>query len=781
MTKVLPSFYAYPSSPVVVGETIEQAIRNLREKSGITTVQSWRENDIAGRFIADQVLEKISDRATLIADVTQLNFNVAYEIGFALAKEKRVVLTRHKGVAPNRPLVADVGIFDALGYLEYENADELEAHIRGVTDPAPSARNLHPLNQNAPIYLIEARFRTDSVTRIISRVKKARLFYRSFDPQESPRLSASDAFEQVAQSFGVLLHLLPHQIHDAMTHNIRVAFLAGLAEGFGKVLLLLQDGDEPIPLDCRDLVTVFMQPSDIDEPISEFATRVTEAMQQPWYQEIEKEHSILEKLSFGASAAENEFRELAGYYLETDQFQRALRGEVRLVVGRKGSGKTAIFAQVRDRTRVERQNIVVDLRPDGYQLLKFKEMVLKYLGKGSLEHTITAFWEYLLLLEICYKLLEKDRLPHTRDSRLLLPYRKLAEIYDSDRYVTEGDFSERLSRLLSHLSDDYRAKYGEDSNRTLTQQEITELLYRHDVNKLREQVVDYLRVKKTLLLLFDNLDKGWPTHGLTETDIVILRALLEATRKIEHQLQRRDVVCKTLAFLRNDVYELLVSETPDRGKEGRVGLDWSDSDLLRELLRRRMIYSGLPDRPFEDLWPKICVSHIKGAESSQYLIDRCLMRPRGLIDLVNHCRGFAVNLSHSRIEAEDLTKGLEAFSSDLVVDIGYEIRDVMPAAENILYAFIDEPQTIPLSALTTLLTKAGIGTEPVSGIITILLWYGVLGVRRIDGAVTYIYNVNYDMPILKGIIKKLEEDGVVYVINPAFVPGLQIREDQKLS
>jgi hypothetical protein len=37
------------------------------------------------------------------------------------------------------------------------------------------------------------------------------------------------------------------------------------------------------------------------------------------------------------------------------------------------------------------------------------------------------------------------------------------------------------------------------------------------------------------------------------------------------------------------------------------------------------------------------------------------------------------------------------------------------------------------------------------------------------------------MPMLKGIIKKLEEDGLVYVINLAFVPGLQIREDQRLS
>src|SRR6202790_1156585 len=638
MSRILSCFFAYPSEPAIVGESIKKAIGKLKEKSGITVVRSWRENDIAGRFIADQVLQKISEQTALIADVTQLNFNVAYEIGFALAREKRVVLTRHKGVTPHRPLVAEVGIFDTLGYLEYENAGELENHLRGVTDPASSARNVHPLNQNAPIYLIEARFRTDSVTRIISRVKKARLFYRSFDPQESPRLSASEGFEQVAQSFGVLLHLLPLQISDALTHNIRVAFLGGLAEGFGKVSLLLQDGEEPVPLDCRDLVKVFKAPIDIDDSISDFATQVTEAMQQSRFQEIEKEHTALEDLSFGASAAENEFRELAGYYLETDQFQRALRGEVRLVVGRKGSGKTAIFAQVRDRMREERQNIVVDLRPDGYQLLKFKEMVLKFLGQGSLEHTITAFWEYFFLLEICYKLLEKDRLPHTRDYRLVVPYRKLAAIYDSDRYVSEGDFSERLSRLLLHLTEDYRTKYGEDANRTLTQQEITELLYRHDVNLLRDQVVEYLKVKKGLLLLFDNLDKGWPTHGLTVTDIVILRALLEATRKLERQLQRRDIDCRTLAFLRNDVYELLVSETPDRGKEGRVALDWSDPDLLRELIRRRMLYSGLPDRTFEELWRTICVSHVAGEESSQYLIDRCLMRPRGLIDLVNHCR-----------------------------------------------------------------------------------------------------------------------------------------------
>src|SRR5689334_14863208 len=98
MTAVVPAFFAYPSWPTLLTETVEQAVANLRDKSGITTVQSWRETDIAGRFVAEQVLNKITEVSALIADITQLNFNVAYEVGFALAKDKRVVLTRHKGV-----------------------------------------------------------------------------------------------------------------------------------------------------------------------------------------------------------------------------------------------------------------------------------------------------------------------------------------------------------------------------------------------------------------------------------------------------------------------------------------------------------------------------------------------------------------------------------------------------------------------------------------------------------------------------------------------------------
>ena len=71
--------------------------------------------------------------------------------------------------------------------------------------------------------------------------------------------------------------------------------------------------------------------------------------------------------------------------------------------------------------------IVVDLKPEGYQLIKLKEEVLDYLSEGAKAHLITAFWEYLLLLEVAYKLLEKDEDRHLRDHTIQPQYKKLQD------------------------------------------------------------------------------------------------------------------------------------------------------------------------------------------------------------------------------------------------------------------------------------------------------------------------------------------------------------------
>jgi len=427
----LSAFFAYPSNPPSLGQIIESAVEELRTTSGVTCIQTWAQTNIAGRFVADQILSTISQKDCLLADISRLNFNVTYEIGFAIGREKKAIVTLNSAFAGAVNEISKLGIFDTLGYEKYENSHQLAEVLRGNKDstgiPIDKA-----INTKAPVYLIDAKHKTDPVIRIISRVKKARLFFRSFDPNEQPRMSAHDAISNVAQSLGILVHLLPSHVEDSGIRNMRSAFIAGLAEGMGKVLLILQDGNEPVPIDCRDLVTVFTHPGHIDDAIADFASRITEAWEAGAELSMPAATTPLAKLNLGASSAENELRDLSSYYLETDEYQRALRGDVRLVVGRKGSGKTAIFSQVRDRVRQHKAVLVLDLKPDGYKLLKFKEDVLRLLQEGTLDHTITAFWEYLLLLEICHKILQTDRVSHTRDHRLYGPYRKISEAYRTD-------------------------------------------------------------------------------------------------------------------------------------------------------------------------------------------------------------------------------------------------------------------------------------------------------------------------------------------------------------
>ena len=126
----------------------------------------------------------------------------------------------------------------------------------------------------------------------------------------------------------------------------------------------------------------------------------------------------------------------------------------------------------------------------------------------------------------------------------------------------------------------------------------------------------------------------------------------------------------------------------------------------------------------------------------------------------------------------DIEKGVTAFSSDLVKEIGLEIRDVFPAAENVLYALIGEAQMLSEKHLAEIFEYSGIPASKSEEIVRLLLWYGVLGVVGTDGNVTYIYNLNYEMAILSGIIRKLGFPGLSYLINPAFVAGLQIRTDR---
>ena len=188
-----------------------------------------------------------------------------------------------------------------------------------MADYLVNLQNLTPLplkqllpNRRAPIYLVTPREKTEPEIRLFSRVKKeARLFFRSFDPQEHVRMSVRDAIDNVSASLGVILPLISRNRTDSEVHNLRCAFIAGLSHALDRETLILQAGNEPVPLDYRDAVSFYTTPETIDRYIADFAPRITERLQQVDQQEFAEFQTPITKLFIGASAAENEFLDLS--------------------------------------------------------------------------------------------------------------------------------------------------------------------------------------------------------------------------------------------------------------------------------------------------------------------------------------------------------------------------------------------------------------------------------------------------------------------------------------
>jgi hypothetical protein len=151
------------------------------------------------------------------------------------------------------------------------------------------------------------------------------------------------------------------------------------------------------------------------------------------------------------------------------------------------------------------------------------------------------------------------------------------------------------------------------------------------------------------------------------------------------------------------------------------------------------------------------------------------MRPRYLINLVNYCRANAVNLSHSKISDDDIRKAVREYSADVGNEIGLEVRDVFPQANDILYCFLGAPTRMPLVAVHDRFREAHVPENAFSALMEVLLWFAFFGVVVPDKETQYSYTVFYDMKKLRKLAGDLSNPDTVFTIHPAFRPFLEIQ------
>jgi hypothetical protein len=301
--------------------------------------------------------------------------------------------------------------------------------------------------------------------------------------------------------------------------------------------------------------------------------------------------------------------------------------------------------------------------------------------------------------------------------------------------------------------------------------EVTQLVYGTDIRGLSDAVSAYMTAcrKEAIWLLIDNLDKSWPVQSARTEDILLIRSLLEASRKLQRQFESRGTECHVIVFIRNDIYEHLVRDTPDRGKDTAVILDWADSEVFKEIIRRRIIRSTGLEGDFDSLWRLIFDSHVKGEESFAYILNRTLMRPREVLRFCRACLDVALSRGRDRVTESDICQAERQCSEDSLVDLSFELKDVAERFRELPYAF--HGVTLPLTSaeLEVKILNADVPSSEVEKARDLLIWFGFLGYWLPPDGERFSNQYQHDLRKMRSGLP--ENHG--YTIHPAFRTALE--------
>jgi hypothetical protein len=549
------AFFAFPDRPAELKLAIVAAVE-LANKRDDLRVQSWPQLPIFGASIPDTVRDAIAKTDVLICDVTRANLNVYYEVGYCIGLAKSIAPVINVSFSNATADVQKDGLFDIIGYGSYSDA----LGLAGLMEMLPTTVLLDlygkPLNTNQPIYFLNTFHKTEFVNWIGAAIKDSKVNFRSFDPAETSRFSIINAITDITSSSGVVVPFLESYVEDATRHNIRAAFAAGLAHGLGREALLVRysaANAEPAATDFREHVEGFSTEVETTKRVVDFCKDTLIAAQSIKRSRNQRSASALQSLSLGATAAENEFKTLEDYFVETAEYLRTARGEVEIVAGRKGSGKTAIFFMVRNGFRDQKNSVMSDLRPESHQLSLFKGELTRFVDHGAFDHTIAGFWYFVILSEILLSLKREISWRARQKSDFYKDVEQMERVLARFGISESGDFTARINRLSSYVIDEI--KRIREQGEAITIDRLTNIVYRGGIAEAKKLVIRYSGQIEHIVFLFDNIDKGWATDGVDEMDVRLVRLLIEALEKVKRDLAVDHRDFRFVVFLRNDVFE----------------------------------------------------------------------------------------------------------------------------------------------------------------------------------------------------------------------------------
>ena len=261
MTNVIPkAFFAYPSSPPTLKEPIQDAVDELNAACHVN-IQTWEKCSIGGKLIIDTLCEAIDEAELFFVDLTGCNANVMFELGYAIARDKRIWPIFDTSYTKEKKMFDQLKVLTTVGYVPCCNSDHIVAGFYNNNPVKDMEKTIYrtaieptlaPRGYNSILYLKSQH--ENQAAKCMSHLLERRMSKKIIvdDLRESTVPPLTWYGSRVFGCKGLVCHFINPAREGAYLQTARHALVCGMAYGSGIPLLMLAEGEFLSPIDYRD-------------------------------------------------------------------------------------------------------------------------------------------------------------------------------------------------------------------------------------------------------------------------------------------------------------------------------------------------------------------------------------------------------------------------------------------------------------------------------------------------------------------------------------------------
>jgi hypothetical protein len=733
-------FFGFSSAPEPLADTLRTAANEIDRLADVD-VANWENFRIGGTVLLETIETEIRSASVCVLDLTQLNENVVFEFGMAVGADKVVWPLRDASDMTRAAEWKALGLFDTVGQTRFTNSDQIQAAFKRERPDLQGSPLFSSsladgiLGGRVPsLFYVAETYQTDAGRRVLQILETEHsdaLPLVIDDPSEVSVQTMSWYAQQVYSAEVVVVHLAPSRRAEAALHNARASFVAGLARGMKRPLLMLAEADHVAALDYKDLL--YRYPS-----AAECGTRVTywlgrnlgTARMRVATAEDEAEalrfSTELRSVDLGEYVAENEASGLSRYFVETATIREVLSGASRVYVGAKGSGKSASAMQGAVEIQCDKRDLVCVIKPAGYDLDGLVALLDRYKERDARGYMAESLWKFLLATELALAV-ERDLGRRAAGIVPNAPEWALAEFVAEHSNWVKTDFASRLERVVESILAKKRLESTADERVA-----ISEALHAGPLAALRRVLGPALAARRRTFIIIDNLDKAWDAGADASSLARVILGLLSCMDAFRQELARsgkgEDIDVSLSLFMRSDTFQAVAAQAREPDKLPVRRLVWNDPKVLLHVVEERYVASRQVRPPQGELWTRYFCESVGGTPVRDWVTNVCIARPRDVLYLCRAAIDKAVSARHGAVEPVDLEAAEHQYSLFAFEAVAVECQQRFPRSESVLIEFAGMPTQLTQGQLRDVLSAGGADAAEHPAVIDALRDVGFLGV-----------------------------------------------------